>query len=76
MGSLLEELARREARLAKLQVSGGMIRNIALNAAFLAASGGSPITMRTVLDAARTEFQKVELPIRERDFTWEEARTP
>ncbi|HEV2777782.1 MAG TPA: ATP-binding protein [Actinophytocola sp.] len=62
-------------RLAQLQVSGGMTRNIALNAAFLAASAGSPITMRHVLDAARTEFQKLELPIRDRDFAWtEEAR--
>ena len=57
-------------RLAQLQVSGGMTRNIALNAAFLAASAGAPIGMRHVLDAARTEFQKLELPIRERDFIW------
>ncbi|WP_158892903.1 ATP-binding protein [Amycolatopsis anabasis] len=60
-------------RLARLQVSGGMTRNIALNAAFLAAAGGSEITMRTVLDAARTEFQKLELPVSEHDFAWEEA---
>jgi hypothetical protein len=59
-------------RLARLQVSGGMIRNVALNAAFLAASAGVPIGMRHVLDAARTEFQKLELPIPERDFAWDE----
>lgn len=62
-------------RLAQLQVSGGMTRNIALNAAFLAASAGAPIGMRHVLDAARTEFQKLELPIRERDFAWDKEHS-
>jgi hypothetical protein len=61
-------------RLAQLQLSGGMTRNIALNAAFLAASADSPITMRHVLDAARAEFQKLELPIRERDFALDGER--
>ncbi|ATY09819.1 AAA family ATPase [Amycolatopsis sp. AA4] len=55
-------------RLAQLQTSGAMIRNIALNAAFLAAAAGEPITMETVLAAARTEFRKLELPVPERDF--------
>jgi SpoVK/Ycf46/Vps4 family AAA+-type ATPase len=55
-------------RLARLQVSGGMTRNIALNAAFLAAATGSEITMRTVLDAAHAEFTKLQLPTKERDF--------
>ncbi|WP_370940136.1 ATP-binding protein [Amycolatopsis sp. cg13] len=55
-------------RLAQLQTSGAMIRNIALNAAFLAAAAGSSITMETVLAAARTEFRKLELPVPERDF--------
>ncbi|MGH3392312.1 MAG: ATP-binding protein, partial [Actinomadura sp.] len=57
-------------RLAQLQVSGAMTRNIAINAAFLAAAADTPITMPLVLEAARTEFRKLELPIRERDFTW------
>jgi hypothetical protein len=57
-------------RLAQLQTTGGMIRNIALNAAFLGASAGTPITMTLVLDAARQEFRKVQLPVRERDFAW------
>jgi hypothetical protein len=60
-------------RLGRLQASGGMIRNIALNAAFLAAGAETPITMRHVLAAARTEFRKLELPMPERDFTWEGA---
>ncbi|MGV9264243.1 ATP-binding protein [Kitasatospora sp. NPDC003701] len=58
-------------RLARLPASGGMIRNIALNAAFLAAAARSPITMPTVLAAARSEFLKLELPMTERDFAWE-----
>ncbi|MFD9894249.1 ATP-binding protein [Amycolatopsis sp. NPDC059027] len=58
-------------RLAQLQTSGGMTRNIALNAAFLAAARGSGITMPIVLDAARAEFEKLELPTRARDFAWE-----
>jgi hypothetical protein len=62
------------ARLAGLQVSGGITRNIALNAAFLAASAGTEITMPLVLAAARTEYRKLELPFKETDFRWQEAR--
>jgi ATPase family associated with various cellular activities (AAA) len=61
-------------RLAALQVSGGITRNIALNAAFLAAGAGTEITMPLVLAAARTEFRKLELPFKETDFRWQEAR--
>jgi hypothetical protein len=60
-------------RLAELQVSGGMARNIMCNAAFLAASAGSPITMPLVLDAARDEFRKLQLPVRRHDFAWTPA---
>jgi ATPase family protein associated with various cellular activities (AAA)/winged helix domain-containing protein len=63
-------------RLARLQMSGAMTRNIAINAAFLAADAGTPITMPLVLEAARTEFRKLELPIRERDFTWDQRTEP
>jgi SpoVK/Ycf46/Vps4 family AAA+-type ATPase len=56
-------------RLADLRVTGGMTRNIALNAAFTASAAGTPITMPDVLNAARIEFRKMELPVRERDFT-------
>ena len=55
-------------RLAQLPVTGGMVRNIAVNAAFLAAAADSQITMAFVLAAARTEFEKLELPVREREF--------
>ncbi len=55
-------------RLAQLPVSGGMARNIAVNAAFLAAAADGRITMANVLTAARMEFEKLELPIRDREF--------
>ena len=47
-------------QLAKLNVAGGVIRNIALGAAFLAASAGSPLTMKHLLGAAQREFAKLE----------------
>jgi len=55
-------------RLAKLNLTGGSIHNIALNAAFLAAAEDTPVTMQLVLDAARTEFRKAEKPVIEGDF--------
>jgi len=57
-------------RLAKLNLTGGSILNIALNAAFLAAQGGQSVTMSVVLNAARTEFKKLERPAKESDFRW------
>jgi hypothetical protein len=51
------------ARLAQLNVTGGSIRNIALLAAFLAADAGTPITMKHVLEAARTEYTKLDKPL-------------
>jgi hypothetical protein len=56
------------ARLAQLNVTGGNIRNIALNAAFLAADAGTPVTMPLLLAVARAEFRKLEKPINEADF--------
>ncbi|MBI3431967.1 MAG: AAA family ATPase [Hydrogenophilales bacterium] len=60
-------------RLARLNITGGSISNIALNAAFLAAQSGSRVTMPLVLEAARNEFRKMERPINEADFRWLEA---
>ena len=57
-------------RLAKLNLTGGHIHNIAINAAFLAARAANSITMPIVLDAARTEFRKLERPINEAEFRW------
>jgi hypothetical protein len=51
------------ARLARLNVAGGNIRNIALNAAFLAADAGEPVRMSHLLRAARIEYAKLERPL-------------
>ncbi|MGV0107234.1 AAA+ ATPase domain-containing protein [Nostoc sp. DSM 114160] len=50
-------------QLARLNVAGGNIRNIALNAAFLAADVGEPVQMKHVLRAAQTEYSKLEKPL-------------
>lgn len=50
-------------RLAQLNVSGGNIRNIALSAAFLAADQDSPVTMECLLQAARSEYGKLQRPL-------------
>jgi len=55
-------------RLARLNVAGGNIRNIALNAAFLAAEAGGPVRMEHLLRAARTEYAKIERPISDPDL--------
>ena len=55
-------------RLGRLNLTGGSIHNIALNAAFLAANVGTAVTMELVLKAAKTEFRKLERPINEADF--------
>jgi SpoVK/Ycf46/Vps4 family AAA+-type ATPase len=59
------------SRLAKHNLTGGSIHNIALNAAFLAAREGSAVTMQLLLDAARMEFKKLERPMKESDFRWQ-----
>ena len=60
------------ARLARLNLTGGSIHNIALNAAFLAAQQGTGVTMPLVLQAARAEFRKLDRPINEVDFRYSE----
>jgi hypothetical protein len=48
--------------LARLNVAGGSIRNIALNAAFLAADANAPIGMAHLRQAARFEAAKRARP--------------
>jgi hypothetical protein len=60
------------AYLARLNLNGGGINNVALNAAFQAAQAGSPVTMAMLLDAARTELKKLERPLKETDFRWQD----
>jgi hypothetical protein len=47
-------------RLARLNVAGGNIRNIAVGAAFLAAQSNAPVNMDHLLSAARSEYAKLE----------------
>jgi hypothetical protein len=51
------------SRLARLHMTGGHIRNIALNAAFHAAGAGEPIAMAHLLSAAHHEAAKRERPL-------------
>lgn len=51
------------AKLARLSMSGGNIRSIALNAAFLAADEGTAVGMRHLLQAAHTEAAKRDRPL-------------
>jgi hypothetical protein len=60
-------------RLARLNVTGGHIAVIAVNAAFQAANAAGPVTMSMVLNAARIEFRKLGRPVNEADFRWQEA---
>jgi len=47
-------------KLANLNVAGGNIRNIALNASFAAAHKDQPVTMLDIHNAARNEYGKLE----------------
>jgi hypothetical protein len=49
--------------LARLSISGGNIRNIALNAAFAAANAEEPVRMPHLLGAVRLEYEKLEKPL-------------
>jgi hypothetical protein len=49
--------------LAQLDLAGGTIRNVAVNAAFLAAGAGDPVTMEHVVHAARIEAGKLGQPM-------------
>lgn len=52
-------------KLARLNVAGGNIRNIALNAAFLAAEASEPVRMKHLLIAAQSEYIKLERTLTE-----------
>jgi hypothetical protein len=55
-------------RLARLNLSGGSIRNVAMNAAFLAADAGEPVGMTHLAAAARGEYLKLEKPLSEHEI--------
>jgi SpoVK/Ycf46/Vps4 family AAA+-type ATPase len=56
------------ARLARLNVAGGNIRNIALGAAFLAADERMPVSMAHLLRVARAEYAKIDRPLTESEI--------
>jgi hypothetical protein len=60
------------AKLARLNIAGGNIRNIAMAAAFLAAEKNEPVRMSHLLRAARGEYSKIEKPLSESEIRgWE-----
>ena len=62
------------AYLAKtFKLAGGSIYNIALNAAFMAATADMPVGMAQVLEAVRVELSKEDRLLNEKDFLWQEA---
>jgi len=69
---IFPELVPREGldlgQLARLSLTGGNIRNIAVNAAFLAADAGEPVRMAHLARAARGEFAKMERPLSESEI--------
>jgi SpoVK/Ycf46/Vps4 family AAA+-type ATPase len=59
--------------LARLEIPGGNIRNIAINAAFLAASAASPIRMDHLMRSAVREYGKEERLVTRDEFgAWSE----
>ncbi|MEW6493620.1 MAG: ATP-binding protein [Cyanobacteriota bacterium] len=50
-------------KLSRLNVTGGNIRNIALNAAFLAADAEESVGMKHLLRSAQSEYAKLERPL-------------
>ena len=59
------------AALARLEVAGGNITVIAVNAAFLAATEGKPVSMTHLARAARAEYRKLDKEFRP---FWSEVR--
>jgi SpoVK/Ycf46/Vps4 family AAA+-type ATPase len=55
-------------KLSRLNLPGGNIRNIALNAAYIAADRNEPVRMAHLLVAARRECAKLERPLTESEI--------
>jgi len=54
--------------LSRLEITGGNIRNISVNAAFLAAKDGVPIGMEHIMISAKREYAKIEKLLSEAEF--------
>ncbi len=64
-------------KLGQLTVAGGNIRNMALNAAFIAADAGEPVMMKHILHAAESEYAKLEKQLTASEIhTWLEEDRP
>ena len=55
-------------RLARLNLTGGNLHSIALNAAFAAAHRGGTVTMELLLESARAELRKLDRSANEADL--------
>lgn len=64
----LPRVALNIEQLARLNLTGGNIRNIAMNAAFLAADQGEPLCMADLAHATRMEYAKLEKPLNESEL--------
>ncbi len=60
--------------LSLMEIPGGNIRNIALNAAFLAANKPEPVSLEHILQAARREYAKIDKLISDTEFYREYTR--
>jgi ATP-dependent 26S proteasome regulatory subunit len=56
------------ARLGRLNIAGGNIRNIAMHAAFHAADAGEPVRMVHIRQAAKKEYAKLERTLTEAEI--------
>jgi SpoVK/Ycf46/Vps4 family AAA+-type ATPase len=64
------------AKLARLNIAGGNIRNIAVNAAFLAADAGEKVNMHHLLRATQREYAKLERTLTDAEIQgWTEQAT-
>jgi len=61
-------------RLARINLTGGSIHNIALSAAFLAAAREGTVTMDIVVEATRAELRKLDKPVNESELPRPEPR--
>jgi ATPase family associated with various cellular activities (AAA) len=56
------------AKLARLNITGGNIHNVAMYSAFLAAEENAPVQMKHLLRATRVEYGKLERPLSESEI--------
>ncbi|HWW61530.1 MAG TPA: ATP-binding protein, partial [Thermoanaerobaculia bacterium] len=61
-------------RLARINLTGGSIHNIALASAFLAASRNESVTMDAVIEATRAELRKLDKPVNESELPRPESK--